>query len=59
VGLFLLATHIILDRRRFTTSWMRLIGMSPDHPWLPVVVDQVFHILTLAVVAQTLALIAS
>ncbi len=59
VWLFLLATHIILDRRRFTQRWMRLAGMSPEHPWLPIVVDQVFHILTLAVTAQLLALAAA
>jgi hypothetical protein len=55
--LFLLATHIILDRRSFTQAWMRLVGMSPDHPWLPIVVDQVFHVLTLAVSAQFLVLV--
>ncbi len=56
VLLFLAGTHILLDRRGFTTWWMRLVGMSPSHPWLPIVVDQVFHILTLAIVAQILAL---
>jgi hypothetical protein len=59
VWLFVLATHIILDRRGFTRGWMRLVGISPDHPWLPIVVDQVFHILTLAIVAQVLALAAT
>lgn len=47
-------THIILDRRDLTVRWMRLVGISPDHPWLPIVVDQVFHLLVLAVVAQIL-----
>lgn len=50
------ATHIFLDRREFTLGWMRLAGMSSDHPWLPIVVDQVFHILVLVVVAQVLIL---
>lgn len=54
--LFLAATHVLLDRRGFTSRWMRLVGMSPDHPWLNVVIDQVFHILTLALVAQFLTL---
>jgi hypothetical protein len=58
VWLFLLATHVALDRRGFTQTWMRLVGMSPDHPWLPIVVDQVFHVLTLAVSAQFLVLVA-
>lgn len=54
--LFLAGSHILLDRRVFTVRWMRLVGMSPEHPWLPIVVDQVFHILTLAIVAQILVL---
>lgn len=54
--LFIGATHVLLDRRFFTLRWMRLVGMSPDHPWLGIVVDQVFHILSLALVAQFLTL---
>ena len=52
--LFVLGTHIILDLRDFTARWMRFVGMRPDHPWLPIVVDQVFHVLTLDIVAQVL-----
>lgn len=55
--LFLLITHVILDQRGFTARWMRLVGMTPDHTWLPIVIDQVFHILTLAIAAQVLTLI--
>jgi hypothetical protein len=47
-------THMFLDRRGFTMRWMRLVGVPADHPWLPVVIDQVFHLLVLAVVAQVL-----
>ena len=54
--LFIFATHLILDRRSFTACWMRLVGASPDHPWLPIVVDQIFHLITLAIVAQALVL---
>jgi len=54
--LFIFGTHLILDRRGFTTRWMRLVGASPDHPWLPIVVDQIFHLITLAIVAQVLVL---
>jgi hypothetical protein len=54
--LFLLVTHVILDRRAFTNWWMRLIGISNDKLWISVVVDQVFHIVTLAIVAQGLVL---
>ena len=54
--LFIGATHVFLDRRDFVLRWMHLVGMSPDHPWLSIIVDQVFHILTLALVAQCLTL---
>jgi hypothetical protein len=56
--LFIAGTHIALDRRHFTQSWMRAVGVSTDHPWMPVVVDQVFHLLVLAVAAQVLVMAA-
>jgi hypothetical protein len=56
VLLFILTTHTLLDLRGFTTWWMGLVGVAPDHPWMPTVVDQVFHILTLAIAAQFLVL---
>ena len=56
--LFVAGTHIVLDRRTFTLAWMRMVRMSPDHPWLPIVVDQVFHILVLAIVAQVLVTVS-
>jgi len=40
--LFICGTHLILDRRGFTLRWMRLVRASPEHPWLPIVVDQIF-----------------
>jgi hypothetical protein len=57
VWLFFVATHILLDRRGVTRAWMRLVGMSPDHSWLPIVVDQVLHVVTLAIAAQILVLV--
>ena len=54
--LFLLVTHVILDRRTFTRWWMRLVGISNDKLWISVVIDQVFHVVTLAIVAQGLVL---
>jgi len=54
--LFICGTHLILDRRSFTARWMRLFRASPEHPWLPIVVDQIFHLITLAIVAQALVL---
>ena len=53
---FILVTHVILDRRVFTEWWMRLVGVAPNHPWMPIVVDQVFHVLILAIVAHVLVL---
>lgn len=50
-------THALLDRRGFTRWWMRVIGISPDVLWLQIAVDQVFHIATLAIVAQLLVLV--
>lgn len=49
-------THAILDRRDFTRWWMRVVGISPDVMWLQIAVDQVFHIVILAAVAQLLVL---
>jgi hypothetical protein len=54
--LFLVVTHIILDRRTFTSWWVRTISQASDITWMSIVIDQVFHILTLAVVAQALTL---
>ena len=55
--LFLFGTHLALDRREPVAWWMQRVGMAPDHPWLPIVIDQVFHLLTLAIVAQALFLV--
>jgi hypothetical protein len=57
--LFIGGTHIVLDRRAFTLWWMRRLGVSSDLTWLPIVADQVFHILVLAVVAQALVVAGS
>jgi len=56
VLLFIAGTHVILDRREFTARWMRFIGISAGLSWLPIVIDQVFHLLVLAVAAQVLVL---
>ena len=53
--LFVVVTHVVLDRRGVVRWWIRLGNSSPDHSWLPIVVDQVFHLLILGVVAQVLA----
>ncbi len=46
------ATHVGLDRRDFTAWWMRSVGISQEHPWLAIVIDQVFHVLVLVIAAQ-------
>jgi hypothetical protein len=56
--LFIGATHVILDRRGFAQWWMQLIGITADREWLSIVVDQVFHLLALAVVAQVLIMVS-
>lgn len=56
--LFIGATHVILDRRGFAQWWMQFISISADREWLSIVVDQVFHLLALAVVAQTLIMVS-
>ena len=54
VLLFVGATHAFLDRRGFIGWFMRSTGHSDDHSWLPIVTDQVIHLLILAAAAQTL-----
>jgi hypothetical protein len=48
---WLLVTHALLDTRRPVRFWMRALGVSADHPWLSIVFDQVFHVVTLVPVA--------
>ena len=52
--LFLGGTHTLLDRTSLVKWVMGGLKSSPDHPWLPIVVDQVMHLFTLAIVAQIL-----
>lgn len=47
---FLVAAHIVFDQRTFVEWWTRLVGAPPEHPWLGIVVDQVFHLLALVMV---------
>lgn len=43
--------HIILDRKTFVSFWVNKIQMAkgPNHNWLSIVTDQIFHIIILAV----------
>lgn len=54
---WLFLTHFAIDRTQFIKSWMRLNNQSafakePLAPWSVIVVDQVFHVLTLWVVQE-------
>lgn len=51
----LFATHFIQDRTGIVVWWMRLIGQrkfmeGPCAPWSIIVVDNVWHIVTIAIV---------
>jgi hypothetical protein len=48
---WLLVTHAVVDSRHPVRLWMRAIGIAPDRRWLRIVLDQVFHLLTLVPVA--------
>ena len=40
--------HAVIDRKRFVNFWAKHISRSPDHAWLKIVQDQVWHVVTLA-----------
>jgi hypothetical protein len=48
---WLLVTHVILDTRQPVRRWMQIVGVTPNRPWLSIVFDQVFHVVTLIPVA--------
>jgi hypothetical protein len=53
---WVLATHMVIDRRWPTVYWRMYVTRNPPEDiknsfWLTIVVDQVFHLLVLAVVA--------
>lgn len=55
----LFLTHFIQDRTGVVLAWMKLIGQEsfskpPLGPWSIIVVDNVWHIVTLAVIARIL-----
>jgi hypothetical protein len=54
---FIIVTHIVMDRRDVIRWWMRVAGVTAEYAWLSIVADQVFHILSLALVAQVLVLV--
>ena len=57
--LWLAGTHLVLDGTSFVRWWMTTIKRIPEGDlggsawWLVVVIDQVFHLLTLVPVAAT------
>lgn len=48
-------SHLFLDQRGFVLFWVRTVNKAGDLPWFSIVVDQCFHIIILAVVAQYLS----
>lgn len=40
--------HVFLDRRTFVTWWVRRIMTAQGNNWLGIMVDQVFHLLLIA-----------
>lgn len=46
--------HLLLDQRKFTNFWVHNINNADGLQWFYIVVDQCFHLLVLAVVAQYL-----
>lgn len=48
--LAVLLSHVIIDRRNFTCFWVKHINKADDLLWMKIVVDQVWHILVLALV---------
>ncbi|MBU8905922.1 DUF3307 domain-containing protein [Desertibacillus haloalkaliphilus] len=48
--LFIFITHVLLDRRTFVQWWLRNIMKTTgkEAGWLGIVVDQIFHIIVLA-----------
>jgi hypothetical protein len=48
---FIAITHFILDRRTFVVWWVENVMKTPvkSLPWLVIMVDQIFHIIALAV----------
>ncbi|WP_170008120.1 DUF3307 domain-containing protein [Bacillus fonticola] len=44
--------HVVLDRKTFVTFWVKNIQGAKDgpvHNWLSIMVDQIFHIILLAI----------
>ncbi|MBO8156544.1 MAG: DUF3307 domain-containing protein [Bacillaceae bacterium] len=50
--LIVFLSHLILDRRRFIVWWVRRVMRTDETkvPWIVIVVDQVFHIMVLAII---------
>ncbi len=47
--LFIFVSHLILDQRTLVRWWVRSVmrAAGPEYEWLPVMVDQIFHLLVL------------
>ncbi len=57
--LWIFTTHYVLDRRAFVLWWRKKIMRSSEETiqntfWLTILVDQIFHVLAIAVITMTL-----
>jgi len=45
-------SHLFLDQREFVRFWVRKINRAAGLQWMEIVIDQCFHLLVLALIAQ-------
>ncbi|MDA8096299.1 MAG: DUF3307 domain-containing protein [Clostridia bacterium] len=50
VLLVVLISHVILDRRGLVRFWVRYVNKADDLLWMRIVIDQIWHILVLALI---------
>lgn len=53
-------THVLIDNRKFTYWWMRIVmritSVTDKEAWLAIVVDQIFHLLVFYILVLLKAL---
>ncbi len=48
-------SHLFLDQRKFVRFWVRKVNHAVGLQWMDIAVDQCFHLLVLALIAQYLS----
>ena len=46
---FIFVSHLFLDKRKFAEFWVKNLNGSENSNWLKIMIDQVWHLLALAV----------